>query len=114
MHRYRPTALRRGGTGVKYYELSDGDRPGSSLPEVHFCHEYKATGPPLSGMALLPPQCLDVGNVEVARVMRLTPTTVEPGGARDAASAQGHFRPTQSVVVIVVAVVLTQTNHHWS
>ncbi|CAM9229512.1 unnamed protein product [Laminaria digitata] len=68
----------RGGTGVKYYELSDGDRTGSSLPEVHFCHEYKATGPPLSGMALLPPQSLDVSNVEVARVLRLTPTTVEP------------------------------------
>lgn len=80
----------RGGTGVKYYEITDGDRPGSSLPEVHFCHEYKATGPPLSGMALLPPQCLDVGNVEVARVLRLTPTTVEPGGTRNVASVQGY------------------------
>lgn len=70
---------------MKYYELSDGDRTGSSLPEAHFCHEYKATGPPLSGMALLPPQSLDVANVEIARVLRLTPTTVEPGGTRESA-----------------------------
>lgn len=70
-------AIHRGGSGVKYYEVSDGD--GSSLPQMNFCHEYKASGDPLSGVALLPPQSLDVPAVEVARLLRLTPTSVEPG-----------------------------------
>lgn len=70
---------RRGGSGVKYYELTESDDDGCLLPEIHFCHEYKATGAPLSGVALLPPQTLDVAAVEVARVLRLTSTTVEPG-----------------------------------
>lgn len=69
----------RGGSGVKYYELSDGNVTGSSLPEIHFCHEHKAAGDPLSGVALLPPECLDIQSVEVARLLRLTSTSVEPG-----------------------------------
>lgn len=64
---------------MKYYELNDNDEDASSLPDLHFCHEYKASGAPLSGAALLPPQCLDVPGAEVARLMRLTSTTVEPG-----------------------------------
>lgn len=68
----------RGGSGVKYYELSDGDGGDTSLPSAQFCHEYKATGEPLSGIALLPPQSLDVASVEVARLLRLTSTSVEP------------------------------------
>lgn len=68
----------RGGSGVKYYEVNDSDENGSSLPEAHFCHEYKASGAPLSGVALLPPQSLDVAGVEVARLLRLTCSTVEP------------------------------------
>lgn len=63
---------------MKYYELSSDDN-GGVLPEMHFCHEYKATGNPLSGVALLPPQTLDIKSVEVARLLRLTPTSVEPG-----------------------------------
>ncbi|CAN0013631.1 unnamed protein product [Sphacelaria rigidula] len=68
----------RGGSSMKYYELNDNDEDASSLPDLHFCHEYKASGAPLSGAALLPPQCLDVPGAEVARLMRLTSTTVEP------------------------------------
>lgn len=64
---------------MKYYEVNDSDENGSSLPEAHFCHEYKASGAPLSGVALLPPQSLDVAGVEVARLLRLTCSTVEPG-----------------------------------
>lgn len=66
---------------MKYYELSDGNQNGSNLPDIHFCHEYKATGQPLSGVALLPPQCLDIESVEVARLLRLTTTSIEPGEA---------------------------------
>ncbi|CAM9508972.1 unnamed protein product [Ectocarpus fasciculatus] len=66
----------RGGSGIKYYELSDSG--GTSPPSAQFCHEYKAEGDPLSGLALLPPQCLDVASVEVARLLRLTSTSVEP------------------------------------
>lgn len=66
---------------MKYYELSDGDHNGNSLPEVQFCHEYKAPGDPLSGVAILPPQCLDAASVEVARVLRLTPNSVGSGGS---------------------------------
>lgn len=64
---------------MKYYELNDSDGNGSSLPELHFCHEYKASGAPLSGVALLPHQSLDIAGVEVARLLRLTSSTVEPG-----------------------------------
>lgn len=69
----------RGGSGIKYYELGDGDAgTGTSLPSAHFCHEYKAVGDPLSGLAVLPPQSLDIARVEVARLLRLTATSVEP------------------------------------
>lgn len=74
----------RGGSGIKYYELrSNGDANGGggggdSLPSVHFCHEYKAVGDPLSGLAVLPPQSLDIPSVEVARLLRLTASSVEP------------------------------------
>lgn len=73
----------RGGSGIKYYELSsNGDANsgggGDSLPSAHFCHEYKAAGDPLSGLAVLPPQSLDVPSVEVARLLRLTASSVEP------------------------------------
>lgn len=71
--------LSRGGMGVKYYELSEGGQSDSALPELHFCHEHKAAGEPLSGVALLPPQCLNIEGVEVARLLRLTPSSVEPG-----------------------------------
>lgn len=71
--------LLRGGSGIKYYELGDGDSSnGNSLPSIHFCHEYKAVGDPLSGLAVLPPQSLDIARVEVARLLRLTATSVEP------------------------------------
>lgn len=72
--------LCRGGSGIKYYELSGGDagNDGISLPSAHFCHEYKAVGDPLSGLAVLPPQSLDIARVEVARLLRLTATSVEP------------------------------------
>lgn len=69
----------RGGSGIKYYEVSDGDEGGPPLPQMNFCHEYKASGDPLSGVAVLPPHSLDVPAVEVARLLRLTPTSVEPG-----------------------------------
>eukprot|EP00752_Nemacystus_decipiens_P003781 g3481.t1 len=68
----------RGGSGIKYYELGDGDGTNGTLPSIHFCHEYKAVGDPLSGLAVLPPQSLDIARVEVARLLRLTSTTVEP------------------------------------
>ncbi|CAM9152559.1 unnamed protein product [Ascophyllum nodosum] len=67
----------RGGSGIKYYELSEGDDKSSSLPQAHSCHEYKANGDPLSGVALLPAKSLDVANVEVARLLRLTTNTVQ-------------------------------------
>ena len=69
----------RGGSGIKYYELSEGDDKSSSLPQAHSCHEYKANGDPLSGVALLPAKSLDVANVEVARLLRLTTNTVQHG-----------------------------------
>lgn len=75
----QPFVLGRGGSGIKYYELGDGDAStGTALPSIHFCHEYKAVGDPLSGLAVLPPQSLDIARVEVARLLRLTATSVEP------------------------------------
>lgn len=68
---------RRGGSGVKYYEVTETDDEASSLPELNFCHEHKSPGGPLSGVALLPPETLDVAEVEVARLLKLTSSTVE-------------------------------------
>lgn len=48
------------------------------MPSAQFCHEYKAAGEPLSGLAVLPPLSLDIRSVEVARLLRLTATCVEP------------------------------------
>lgn len=63
----------RGDTTARVFEL------GPSCDKLSHCGDVTLPGaPPLCGWAKLPTSCGDVANVEVARVLRLTNTSVDP------------------------------------
>jgi len=66
----------RGDGSVRLYELQGGDAGGP--PTLQFDNTYSAGGEPTSGAALLPTRACDVRGIEVARMLRLGQTMVEP------------------------------------
>jgi coronin-7 len=59
----------RGDGSIKMFEIVDDD--------VHFLTEYNSSVPQM-GVGLLPKQSLDVRGCEIARVLKVTDSTVEP------------------------------------
>ncbi|KAJ8601821.1 hypothetical protein CTAYLR_009045 [Chrysophaeum taylorii] len=60
----------RGDATARHYEVTAGDL----VPGLEW---RTASGRPHAGVAALPSRCLDVGNLEIARFLRLTTTTVD-------------------------------------
>jgi len=61
----------KGDGNIRYYELVD------EAPYIYFLTEYKSNTPQ-RGMAMFPKLGMDLGTCEIARLLKLTQTAVEP------------------------------------
>ena len=62
----------RGDNTIRVFEL------GAGCTTISHCSDVSIAGEPMSGIALLPKKCCNVANVETHKILRLSPTTVQP------------------------------------
>lgn len=70
----------RGETSIRTFDVGACWSPGAVgyTPTLLACTPFKGLAAPSVGLAALPKRCVDVRAVEIARVLRLSASTIEP------------------------------------
>lgn len=72
----------KGDTIIRAYELTSLNAPESGSESARFamdkCSDFQTSREPIAGVCLLPKRVVDVGQVEVSRLLKLTADAVQP------------------------------------